>query len=347
MSRLAEARLVNDPFGDPGVLIDFRFGRRAILFDIGDVSPLSTRELGRVSDVFVSHCHLDHFYGFDLLLRLVLHRDKTIRLFGPPGLGDAVEAKLSAYTWNLLDEGSADLVLEVAEWDGHDGLARSAFRARAAFRRERRDRRRVEPGILLRESDFHIEAALLDHGIPCLAFALQESRRVNVHKARLEALGLAVGPWLTDAKRVARGGAPADTMVKAPQRAITLGELSEAGAFHDARGQRIAYATDLAWTPANRDRLLALVRGADQLFIEAGFLDDDAGLAAEKKHLTALQAGTLAREAGAARVTPFHFSARYAGRQAELQDEFDAAFRGDFSGERSRPASEGGGRRPA
>ena len=111
MKPLFQPRLVNDPFGDPGVYVDFLFERRALLFDLGDVSPLSARQLLRVTHAFVSHTHMDHFAGFDALLRILLGRDKVLHLFGPPGFIDRVEHKLAAYTWNLVANYESDLVV--------------------------------------------------------------------------------------------------------------------------------------------------------------------------------------------------------------------------------------------
>lgn len=327
MTLLVQPRLVNDVYSDAGLLLDFRFGGRAILFDLGDLSALSPREILRITHVFVSHMHMDHFIGFDHLLRLSLYRDKQLNIVGPPGLGDAVEAKLRAYTWNLLDEQSQDFSIVASDWGDYEFVARSLFRAREAFARRPQPLERHK--LPLDEAEFHIEAATLDHGIPCLAFAFQEKVRTNVHKARLDELGLPVGPWLNEAKRAARtGGDAATEFTPAAGRRISLRELLDAGALRRAPGQRIAYATDLAYHAENAARLCRLARGADQLFIEGGFLEDDLRLASSRKHLTARQAGEIARSAGVRTAFPMHFSPRYLGRETELREQFERSFGG-------------------
>jgi ribonuclease Z len=326
MTWLVQPSLVNEPFSDPGLFIDFRFGRRALLFDLGDLTPLSPRQLLRVTHCFISHTHMDHFAGFDRLLRICLHRETPLHLIGPEGFADRVEHKLRAYTLNLLGEGSVDFTIIASEFNGAGFDRVCEFRAREAFRRREQTTVRLAPGLLLDEEEFWVEGAVLDHGIPCLAFAFEEKLRVNVWREGLRRLGLPVGPWLREAKAAVRLGAPDHTEIGIRDGlTIPLGVLRQ-HALRTARGQKIGYVVDLAYDPLNVKNVVALAREADQLFIEAPFLDVDANIAAERRHLTARQAGYIAKQAGVRRLIPFHFSARYCDRADALMREAEEAF---------------------
>jgi len=87
-----------------------------MLFDLGRLDRLSVREILKLSDVFVSHTHIDHFIGFDHLLSSALHREQDLRLFGPNGFIENVRGKLAGYTWNLIRD--YPLILVVHEVDG-------------------------------------------------------------------------------------------------------------------------------------------------------------------------------------------------------------------------------------
>jgi ribonuclease Z len=168
----------------------------------------------------------------------------------------------------------------------------------------------LPPGTLLDEDEFRIDSVVLDHGTPCLAFAFEEKLRVNVWSEGLKLLRLPVGPWLSDAKRAVRRGAPDDSeIVIRPDQSIPLGVLKQ-HALRTARGQKIAYVVDAAYHEKNIDRIVALARGADQLFMEAPFLDMDAEVAARRRHLTARQAGAIAKRAGVSQPPTRRFTRR-------------------------------------
>lgn len=333
MRPLLHPSLVNGRFGDPVLFVETLFEKRAIMFDIGDISSLPPRKILRVEHVFVSHAHIDHFIGFDQLLRLSVGRKKTVRLYGPSGFIDQVHHKLSAYRWNLVDSFEFDLVIVVTEIGFDLAFDTAKMRLKNAFAVEALDGGNLSEGVLYGEPTFRVTTAVLEHRTPCLGFALEEAAHVNIWKTRLSELGLPVGPWLHELKRAVIENRPDDYPIRVGSRPkISNEHVMPLGALRSAvtvtPGQKVVYVTDVADTPTNRRAIIRLARNADMLFIEAAFADADAALAAERAHLTTTAAGSIAREAAVRRVEPFHFSPRYIGQEARLLQEVMAAFAG-------------------
>ncbi|HHJ37980.1 MAG: hypothetical protein AXA67_12535 [Methylothermaceae bacteria B42] len=330
-----QAHLVNDPFGDPALYIEFLFQRRALLFDLGDIHALSPRKLLRLTHIFVSHAHMDHFYGFDYLLRVCLGRAMTIHLYGPTGFIDHVANRLGGYTWNLVENYSDELVFIAHQWDGGEWLQRARFRCRKAFVKEGLDPIPVRNNILLDEPGLKVKSTVLDHKIPCLAFLLEEPLHVNVWKNKLDELGLPTGPWLQDLKQAVFQGKPDDFPIVVKwcdrrgeyEQRYLLGEL-KAKILQIVPGLKIGYVVDTLYCEANRQALQALLTGVDWLFIEASFSQEEVESATEKYHLTAWQAGQIARRVGAKRMIPFHFSTRYKKEPERLYQEALLSFGG-------------------
>lgn len=326
--------LVNGTSGDPVLYVDFQFQRRALLFDLGEIGMLPARRVLRITDVFVSHTHMDHFIGFDSLLRLMVGRSKHLRLYGPPGFLDRVAHRVLGYTWNLVQNFPVELVIDAAELRADGRLHRARFRSARHFEREPRDPVEAPGGVLRDEEEFRVRAAPLDHnGIVSLGFALEEKAHLNVWKDRLDDLGLPTGPWLTELKQRVRRGDRDDTPLTIRwrdgkgqhERVETLGRLRRE-VLREVPGQTIAFVVDAAFHGPNRRAIVDLARYADHFYVEAPFLNEAAERAAATGHLTTGQAGWLAREAGARRVIPCHFSSRHAGQEAAIEEQVQAAF---------------------
>jgi ribonuclease Z len=326
--------LVNGRYGDPTVHVETLFEKHSLLFDIGEIASLSPRKIRRIDQIFVSHAHIDHFVGFDHLLRLLVGHEKTVHLYGPSGFVERVYHKLQAYRWNLVETYPCDLVFVVSELDAPNSISTARFHLRKAFAGEPAVSREILAGVLCDEPSHRVSAAILEHGTPCLAFALQEAAHVNVWRNRLLERGLPIGPWLRSLKKAVVERRADDHLIRIDE-AATSDRLVPLASLRDlltvSTGQKIAYVTDVADTPANRAAIVALVQNADILFIEAAFAAGDAALASERGHLTTTAAGEIAREAHVRRVEPFHFSPRYAGEQERMLAEVIAAFKGSHA----------------
>jgi len=324
-------RLVNNPFDDPGLFIPFLLEKRAVIFDLGNIDSLSAKDILKISHVFITHTHMDHFIGFDRLLRLLLSRKQHLHMYGPSGFLKNVEGKLSAYSWNLVKHYSNVLTLHITEVHP-EHLITNVYLCQEGFLPASNSIKRPFNGILHQEASLTVLAEILDHGIPCLGFTIKERFHVNIVKESVSDLGLEIGPWLNDFKKALFSNQHPDSEFEINdarkhlrKKKFIMGDLANRIA-RITPGQKISYVADVMYSPSNVEKMLKLAKLADHLFIEAAFLEKDKDMAKKKRHLTAWQAGSIAAKARVKQFTPFHFSPRYTGSGHLLEAEARAAY---------------------
>jgi ribonuclease BN (tRNA processing enzyme) len=143
----ATAMLVNGVFGDPLLHIRLQHQRRSLLFDLGEPTRLPARIAHQVTDVFISHCHIDHIGGFVWLLRSRIGKLPACRIYGPPGLADNVMGFISGVHWDRVGERAPRF--EVSEVHEHAKRKRDSAQPEVAERK----RDSAQPEVAERKRD--------------------------------------------------------------------------------------------------------------------------------------------------------------------------------------------------
>lgn len=160
----------------------------------------------------------------------------------------------------------------------------------------------AQPGIVDSEPTLQISSHRLDHTIESWGWRVDEPDGFWLDPARLAAHGIEgadVGKILKEGQLVRDG------------KTVRLEEVGE-----HKPGQSMAFIMDTRMC----DGIHELARGVDLLVCEATFLSSEAELADSYGHLTASQAGQIARDAGARRLVLTHFSQRYTDEQGHLEE---------------------------
>lgn len=163
----------------------------------------------------------------------------------------------------------------------------------------------IEAPCAVYEGDgFYIRAFPLEHSKTCVGYTLEELDRpgeFNPEKAK--ALNVPVGPlWskLQNGENVQS----ADGKTITPEQ--VLGEKRS--------GRKVSYVTDSLYMPS----IAGEVKGSDLLFCEGMFENGLADTAKEKKHMTAVQAATIARDADVKKMALIHYSPRYTDQELKI-----------------------------
>jgi ribonuclease Z len=312
-----EMRLVNGSTGDPVLFIDYPGKDDAYLFDAGDLAALDMKRLADLAAVFLTHFHMDHFCGFDRILRANLDRDKLLHIVGPEGAITRVYERLKSY--EIQHFPFQKVVFQVSEILG--GKRKTALLDCARKFPEPEVKEEPWPGpVVFQNADITVEAVPTDHTAPGLAYALVERAGYHPDPSKLANGLLRPGKWVEDVLKRLRAGEDDETLIEIGGGKFPLGTLGEQY-FAKSRGARTAFVTDTVWSEAVRPGLVRLARKAARLYCDSYYAFADLKQAQKHRHMTATQAAELAKTAGVEQLILMHFGPRYAGEYEALVEE--------------------------
>jgi ribonuclease Z len=323
-----EHQVLGEPGRDNALLVRVWTGQanHRLLFDCGEgcLSTLSASEIRSIDALCFSHLHIDHVAGFDAFLRLNFARpDVPVLIFGPEGTTRAIHHRLRGVTWNLVAGQPGQFrVIDVLP----DRMVTTRFLTAEAFEHAHPEGEIPFPGTVFEAEGFAVEARIMDHGIPCLAYAVRESPRLNIDTAAVAGLGFQPGHWMQALKDAARSD---EAEVDVQGTTHRLGDL-RARLLVSTPGSCVAYLTDFALDEGAGQELATMIRGCDVIVGEASYRDAEADLARKHRHFTGPQMGRLAAQVGARKLLLFHLSDRYTRDEwrellAEVRQVFPAA----------------------
>ena len=159
------------------------------------------------------------------------------------------------------------------------------------------------PCVVHKGEDFSVRAFPLEHTKTCVGYTLEELDRpgeFNPEKAR--ELKVPCGPLWSKLQHGMEVLSEDGKTVKPEQ---VMGQKRS--------GRKFSFVTDTLFKPS----IIEEVRNSDFLVCEGMFEQELIDQAKEKKHMTAMQAATIAKEANVRRMCMIHYSPRYTDRELE------------------------------
>jgi ribonuclease Z len=320
-------RLVNGHLGDPGLMVELTKTGGRVLFDAGSLHDVSRKELLKVQALFVSHTHVDHFIGFDQLLRVNIPMFRTLQVIGPKGITANVAGKLSGYLWNLLDKDQIKII--VHEYTGPTDV-KSALLSNT-FNFEPQMISTNDPGSDFRGKDSDgtevfrlpdgstVSPVILDHGTPSLGFKMSTPPRWQVQPNKIDQLGLNPGPWLGLLQKHMHKQVP-EIIDDFNGTGFSSKELAD-HCLTLVPSTSIAYLTDFGFSETNLKALKNSWKRVTSVVCETSFQDKDRDRALKTSHLSTIQAALIAGYLEADELIPFHISSLYGTNQEASMKE--------------------------
>lgn len=255
-----------------------------ILIDCGEGTQRQMNIAGinrlKVKKILVSHWHGDHVSGLIGLIQTVgnVAEPGILTVYGPTGTKKHMEHLLQSCIFDLR------IKLEVQEI------------------------KITKKTVFYENEDYYLEAAPLDHGVPCLGYAFVEKDKRNINMDKASRLGLKPGPML--------GKLQKGQTIKHNEKTIKPDDVSTI-----KKGKKIAFIMDTTYCKECTN----LAENSDILVSEATYESSKHEKAEEYKHMTTEQVAMIANQANAKKLILTHFSQRYKTLH-ELEDEAKKIF---------------------
>jgi ribonuclease Z len=250
-----------------------------ILIDCGEGTQRQMNIAGysrtKVRKVLLTHWHGDHVAGLIGLIQTLcaVPNPGSLTIIGPKGT--------EKYMHHMLRSMAFDLRLEL-------------------------DIREVEPtGVenVLETQDYYIQAAAMDHGLPCLAYSFVERDTRRMHLKAAEELGLKPGPLMGKLQR--------GESVEVDGKTVHPDDVS-----YVKRGRKVSFILDTALN----ENCIPLARLSDVLVCESTFKEEHSDKGTDYKHLTTRDACQIAANADVEKLIITHFSQRYTTTHEMLEE---------------------------
>jgi len=163
----------------------------------------------------------------------------------------------------------------------------------------------AQTSVIYDDRSLTVTAFPLKHRVPCAGFLFRE-KTASDHLDRAAADFYGVPQW--DYNRIKDGGdfTTADGTVIPHERLTKPADP----------GRSYAYCCDTAYNPS----MIDIIKGADLMYHDCTYAEDDADRAKKHFHSTATDAARTALEAGAGKLILGHFSARYPDESILLEE---------------------------
>lgn len=164
-------------------------------------------------------------------------------------------------------------------------------------------------GEFFETENFYLEAKLMKHGIPTNAYCFVEKEQLRIDKNKLKKSGI-TGPIISELKK------GKDILFEGKK--FKAKDLT-----YQEQGKKISFVLDTL----ENEEIVSFVKNSDLLICEASFSSFEKEKAKEHLHLTAEQAGKIAKESNSKKLILTHISQRYEKNLKELEHDAKRIFK--------------------